>query len=191
MPETKEKRVQKPRDVDYTLEVVDDLPEIAIQRRSPLNDQIDSIVADEEKHGKYVRIGSYANGSAASAAANVLRKKHGDKAIVDGFEIRVKRTDVEGGVPRTGLFVKYDPSLIVPGEREMFEKRLQAREEKVAARRAEREAAEKNGQGEKSESSDESTDARTDREAATSAGVKTGSAEEVQESKAPRNKKSA
>lgn len=134
-----EKRVQKPRDVDYTLEIVDDLPDLAVQRRSPLEDQIEKIVEEPRSHGKYVRIGSYANGSAASAAANVLRKRHGDKAAVDGFEIRVKRADKDGQ-PRTGLFVKYDPKSIIEGEREAFEQRLKIREEKVIARRAERAA---------------------------------------------------
>ena len=134
------KRFQRPRDVDYTLEIVDDLPDIEVQRRSPLEDQIDRIVQTPASHGKYVRIGSYANGSAASAAANVLRKRHGDKAAVDGLELRVKRTESDG-VPRTGLFVKYDPEQIIPGERELFEKRLNDREAKVAAKRAEREAA--------------------------------------------------
>lgn len=134
------KRIQKPRDVDYTLEIVDDLPDIEVTRRSALEDQIDKIVAEERAHGKFVRIGSYANGSAASAAANVLRKRHGDKIAVDGFEVRTKRTDKDGQ-PRTGLFVKYDPAQIVTGERERFEQREKAREDKVAQRRAEREAA--------------------------------------------------
>lgn len=136
-----EKRVQKPRDVDYTLEIVDDLPDLAVQRRSPLEDQIEKIIAEPRSHGKYVRIGSYANGSAASAAANVLRKRHGDRAAVDGFEVRVKRTDTDGQ-PRTGLFVKYDPKQIIEGEREQFEARLKAREEKVIERRKQRESTE-------------------------------------------------
>jgi hypothetical protein len=142
----KEKRVQKPRDVDYTLEVVDDLPEIVITRRSPLTEAIDGIVESDSQgtldRSKFTRIGSYANGSAASAAANVLRKKYGDKIGVSGFEIRAKSTDKDGA-RRTGLFVKYDPSLIVPGERELFEKRQVARDEKNAKRRAEKDAAKK------------------------------------------------
>jgi hypothetical protein len=136
------KRSQKPRDVDYTLEIVDDLPESAMQRRSPLEDQIDRIVATPDSHGRFVRIGSYANGSAASAAANVLRKRHGDKPTVDGYEIRTARSDVNG-TPRTGLFVKYDPNVIIPGERDQFEQRLKDREAKVNERRREKAAAAK------------------------------------------------
>jgi hypothetical protein len=133
--------VQKPRDVDYTLEIVDDLPDLDVQRRSPLEDQIEKIVLEPRSHGKFVRIGSYANGSAASAAANVLRKRHGDKASVDGFDIRVRRADKDGE-PRTGLFVRYNPEAIVEGGREDFERRMQAREDTLAKRRTEKEAQE-------------------------------------------------
>lgn len=140
MPDTKTKRPQKPRDVDYTLEIVDELPEFKATQRSPLEDQIEKIVAEPRSHGKFVRIGSYANGSAASAAANVLRKRHGDKQSVDGFAIRPVRVDGPDGQPRTGLFVNYDPKQIVAGERELFDKRLADREAKIKTRRAERDA---------------------------------------------------
>lgn len=139
MAESATRRIQKPRDVNYTLEVVDDLPDLDVQRRSPLEDQIEKIVGEARVHGKYVQIGDYANGSAASAAANVLRKRHGDKAAVDGFEVRVRRSDKDGQI-RTGLFVKYDPQSMIPGEREEFDKRAKAREAKIAERRAAREA---------------------------------------------------
>lgn len=139
MADTATKRIQKPRDVNYTLEVVDDLPDLDVPRRSPLEDQIEKIMGESRVHGKYVQIGDYANGSAASAAANVLRKRHGDKAAVDGFEVRVRRADRDGQ-PRTGLFVKFAPEQIIPGEREAFEQRMKAREAKVEQRRAEREA---------------------------------------------------
>lgn len=136
------KRIQKPRDVDYTLEIVDDLPDMTVTRRSTLEDQIDRIVATEASHGKVVRISSYANGSAASAAANVLRQRHGDKPAVDGFFIKPARYEANDGKWRTGLFVKYDPSVIVPGERERFEQRMKDREARNAQKRAERAAAE-------------------------------------------------
>lgn len=145
MPETKEKRQQKPRDVDYTLEVVEDLPDIEIIRRSPLNDQIEKILAKdaagENDRSKFSRISSYANGSAASAAANVLRQKLGDKPAVGGFLVATKRYDTDDGKPRTGVFVKYDPSLIVPGEHELFVKRMEERNRKNQERAAQRKAA--------------------------------------------------
>lgn len=134
MPDTATKRTQKPRDVDYTLEIVDDLPDLDVQRRSPLEDQIEKIITEPRSHGKFVRIGSYANGSAASAAANVLRKRHGDKSSVDGFDIRVRRADKDGE-PRTGLFVRFNPDAIIPGAREDFEKRMQDRENTLAKKR--------------------------------------------------------
>jgi hypothetical protein len=175
MADTATKRIQKPRDVNYTLEVVDDLPDLDVQRRSPLEDQIEKIVAESRVHGKYVQIGDYANGSAASAAANVLRKRHGDKATVDGFEVRVRRADRDGQ-PRTGLFVKYDPEQIIDGERAEFDKRMKAREEKVAARRAEREAEQKTS--------------KTPREKAQGPGQTSGTAEAVNK-KTPENKQPA
>jgi hypothetical protein len=153
------KRVQKPRDVDYTLEIVDDLPDLDVQRRSPLEDQIEKIVSEERSHGKFVRIGSYANGSAASAAANTLRKRHGDKAAVDGFDIRVRRADKDGE-PRTGLFVRYDPSNIVAGAREDFEKRMQTKEDTLAKRREQAQTAKGNGESSASDSAASDADAQ-------------------------------
>lgn len=138
------KRSQKPRDVDYTLEVFDDLPESAIvQRTSPLEDQLEKVVRDspeahgnETSPGKFVRIGSYANGTAASAAANVLRKRHGRSPAVEGFEFRTARTDDKTGDPRTGLFVRYNPTKIVPGAREAEEAAIKAKAEAKAAKAA-------------------------------------------------------
>lgn len=130
------KRTQKPRDVNYTLEIVDDLPEAEIQRRSPLEDQLDKIVDTPAAHGKWVRIASYANGSAASAAANVLRKRHGDKEAVEGWTVRTKRADEDGEV-RTGLFVRFNPEGVVAGAREDFDQRMQERRAKLEAKKAE------------------------------------------------------
>jgi hypothetical protein len=135
------KRVQKPRDVDYTLEIVDDLPDLEVQRRSPLEDQIKRIIDTPESHNRFVRIASYANGSAASAAANQLRKRHGDKEAVDGYTVRTKRLATEDDAePRTGLFVRFNPDAIVPGARDEFDTRMKEREQKIESRRAERAA---------------------------------------------------
>lgn len=145
MTDTATKRVQKPRDVDYTLEIVDDLPDLDVQRRSPLTDQINRVVNTPASHNKFVRIGWYANGSAASAAANVLRKKYGDTEAVEGWTIRAKRSDKEvtdeetGAVslePRTGLFVRFNPEAIVPGAKEDFDVRSKEREARIAEKRA-------------------------------------------------------
>jgi hypothetical protein len=133
------KRPQKPRNVDYTLEVVDDLPDLEVQRRSPLKDQISRITNTPGSHGQFVRIASYANGSAASAAANGLRKELGDTEIVDGWTVRTRRSDQEvNGVvePRTGLFVRFNPDAVVPGERDAFNTRMKERAAKLDERRA-------------------------------------------------------
>jgi hypothetical protein len=137
--DTESKRPQKSRDVDYTLEIVDDLPDLEVQRRSPLKDQISRIMNTPASHGQFVRIASYANGSAASAAANQLRKEHGDSEIVDGWTVRTRRSDreVDGVVePRTGLFVRFNPDAVVPGERDAFNTRMKERAAKLDERRA-------------------------------------------------------
>jgi hypothetical protein len=172
MPDTATKRVQRPRDVDYTLEIVDDLPDLDVQRRSPLEDQIEKIITEPRSHGKFVRIGSYANGSAASAAANVLRKRHGDKSAVEGFDIRVRRADKDGE-PRTGLFVRFNPDAVIPGAREDFEKRMQDRDDTLAKKREVRK-----NQGE------EGKESRTPREKK-SGPQATSATAEAQGSKAP------
>ena len=146
---TTAKRFQKPRNVNYTLVVVDDLPEVEVTRRSSLEDNIDKILAADAEgkldRTKFCRIGSYFNGSAASAAANVLRKRHGDRITVDGFAFQTKRADEDGEI-RTGLFVKYDPEQIVEGEKEAFQQRLKDRAAKTAERRAARKAAAADGE---------------------------------------------
>lgn len=127
------KHGQKPRDVDYTLDVLDgDIPDSEIVRRSPLEDQLDKVKGNAEYHGKWVRIGSYANGSAATAAANVLRKRHGDVAAVEGWSVKPKRSEDD----RTFLYVKFEPGAIVEGARAEFEQRLKDRAAKYAAKKA-------------------------------------------------------
>lgn len=150
MTEPATRRAQKPRDVDYTLEIVDDLPDMEVQRRSPLTDQLERIVATPDSHGKFVRIASYANASAASAAANVLRQKHGKTESVDGWTIRPKRsdrTDPETGAiePRTGLFVRYNPDAIVPGAKEEWVLAVKQHKEDLASKRVERDKARTKG----------------------------------------------
>lgn len=149
-PAVDTKRGQKPRDVDYTLDVLDgDIPDVDITRRSPLEDQLDKVKAQAEYHGKWIRIGSYANGSAATAAANVLRKRHGDKANVEGWTVKPKRSD-DG---RTHLYVKYEPGAIVDGARAEFEQRMKDRAAKYAAKKAADKAASEKASGDNAKSS--------------------------------------
>lgn len=112
---TTTKRDQAPRNVDYSLEVIEgDLPESSSVRHSPINDNLKQIEEKTEIHGKWVRIGGYANGSAASAAGNVLRQKRGRDATASGWSFTTKRIDDS----LTGLFAKFTPDAIVPGAME-------------------------------------------------------------------------
>lgn len=133
------KREAKPRNVSYELEIVDDLPEYEITRRSPLEDALDSIREKAEYHDKWVRIGSYDKGTAASAASNVMRQRHGGSAAVEGFVFQAKRYDevAEDGskTPKTGLFVKFAPNQIVPGARNAWDKSEIARIAKINDKR--------------------------------------------------------
>ena len=135
---TPTKRTQRPRDVDYTLEIVDDLPERASANRTrPLEDQLAKIKENEKAVGKWVRIGNYTVGSAATAAANVLRQRHGDKPAVEGWDFRTVRTDTnEDEPPRTGLYARFDPGRIVAGEAEAFAQREKDRVAKNDERKA-------------------------------------------------------
>lgn len=122
--ETVTKRTQAPRDVDYTLEVLDgDLPEMEVTRKSQLEDQLEKVVANADFHGKWVRIGSYANGSAGTAAANVLRKRHGKDKTIEGWTFKPKRMDDD----RTGLWVKYEPAAVIAGAKEQWEADVKAK----------------------------------------------------------------
>lgn len=138
------KRESKPRTVQYGLEIVDDLPDPVVVRHSPLEDALEKIVEDPKFHGKWVRIGEYDNGSAASASSNVLRQRHGGNPTVEGFTFQAKRfnkmekvgdKDIE--VPKTGLFVKYTPAAIVQGAREEWDRKELARITAINAKRAE------------------------------------------------------
>lgn len=136
-------------DVNYTLEIVDELPEGGRPGgfgQSPLEVQLnkvrEAVQADPSVAGKWMLIGRYGKPTAGSAAANVLRIRHGRDISVEGYEFAVR--PIDGGENR-GLFVRYDPSRIVDGakaEHERFEKERLARLER---QRAEREAAKANG----------------------------------------------
>lgn len=143
------KREKAPRSVNYTLEVVDDLPEPQTVRRSPLEDALDAIKANDQFHGKWVKIGEYENGTASSAAANVLRQRHGGSSAVEGWTIQSKRFDKEQAdgskVPMTGLFARYTPDQIVDGARAEWDRKEAERKAALEVERQKREAEAKNG----------------------------------------------
>lgn len=129
----------RPRDVDYTIEFVDDLPGQPTSehgRPSVFEERIADIKADPAKHKKWARLASYRNGSAGAAAANVLRQRHGEP-YVEGLAVETRRVD-----DRTLLFVQYDPSRVEEGGKERWERVLAERKAKNAERRAARKAEE-------------------------------------------------
>lgn len=148
---------RKTRSVDYTLEIVDGpLPDRRTAASSALEDNLKKIVGawddeatrarllDENDEAKWVRIGSYEHSTAAGAAANVMRQRHGGNVQAEGWEFASRRTD-EGD--KTGLFARYDPRKVVPGAREQWAKHEDERKAKLAAAKAERDAAKASGEG--------------------------------------------
>jgi hypothetical protein len=139
------------RNVDYTLEIVDELPDRPF-RTSPLEDSLDKIIAiyndtpeklkDKDGNARWVVIGRYDNSTAAGAAANVLGQRHGKSVNVEGWEFTTRRID-EGD--KTGLFVKYTPESIVPGAKDEWESKEKARKASLAEKRAAKKAAETSG----------------------------------------------
>jgi hypothetical protein len=135
----------KPRNVDYSLEIVDDLPENASngQPRSVLETQLATIVrqftegvgVDEAGVGKWRRIGLYELNSAAAAAANVLRKRHGSKPVHSGWEFRTAKVQDGSAVTKTGLFARYNPQAIVEGEFAKHLAEVKAHEATLAAKK--------------------------------------------------------
>lgn len=134
------KRESAPRSVLYGLEIVDDLPDpLPIVRHSPLEDNLEAIVADAKYHDKWVRIGEYDKATAAGASCNVLRQRHGGNPTVEGFLFQAKRFNKdENGtqVPKTGLFVKFNPAAIVPGASEEWDRKELERVNRINEKRA-------------------------------------------------------
>ena len=126
------------RSVSYDLEMHDDLPDrvTAQGAASPLEDQLQVIMWDEDRWApRWARIGRYANAAAAAAAANTLRKRHGDTPEVEGWRFESRRID---GGDASGLFAQYDPDQIVPGRREQNAEQYKAYKKRQAEARLRR-----------------------------------------------------
>jgi hypothetical protein len=113
--------------VNYDLVVYDELPPPATRSgggRSILNEQLETIVENEKVHGRPVRIGLYSQGTAATAAKNVLQQRKGRNAAVAGWKFYTRPVPVnqspDADVLR-GLFAVYTPESIVPGALEAHE----------------------------------------------------------------------
>lgn len=105
---------------------------------APLLEEVRNVVeAEPDASKEYFGIADYENGSAAIAAANVLRQQLGDNIGVGGWDVAPRRTN--GGKTMT-LFVRFDPGAVVKGERAKWEQREAARKAEIEKARKEREA---------------------------------------------------
>lgn len=134
-----DKKVIKEKNVKYETLVMDDLPERP-PRGSQIEEKLAEIKADTAARGKYACIAQYGQPTAATAAANILRKRHG-KPEVAGWWFGTRKVKLEGeSEERTGLFVSYDPSRIVAGAAEVHAKEKAERERAAADKRAKQKA---------------------------------------------------
>lgn len=134
-----------PKDVKYDRKEFDDIPERA-PRGSVIEDQLGEIEADPSLHNRVFCIAQYLRPTAATAAANVARQRHG-KPEANGwwFGTRKVKDDENPEQERTGLFVKFNPSLATEEgarvhEQEKLERKAAAAA-KAEAKRAEKGAA--------------------------------------------------
>jgi hypothetical protein len=135
------------RAVDYATAIVAELPEATPSAGpSPLEDQLQEIIDNSEYHAPlWARIAKYSSAehvAAAGAAANILRRRHGDDESVEGWRFETRRVD--NGMA-SGLFAQFSPNAIMPGKADenkiVYEawRQRQAEAAKVrATRRAER-----------------------------------------------------
>lgn len=130
MAEPEKKKVAE-KNVRYETIVMDELPERP-PHGSKIEDAVQALRNDPARRGKYVCIAQYAQPTAATAAANILRKRHGWPEVAGLWFGTRKVAGENGEEDRTGLFVQFDPSKVKPGEAE-----------KHAKEKAEREAAAK------------------------------------------------
>jgi len=132
--------------VDYELVIYDELPPPASRGggKSILNGQLETIKENPQAHGKPVRIGLYSQGSAATAAKNVLQQRFGRSAAVDGWKFYtrpVMQSEAATAETLRGLFAVFTPEAIVSGAKEAHEASEQERILKLRAAHAERQRA--------------------------------------------------
>lgn len=159
-----ERKSPSPRDVQYEVKTLDSMPEHGT-RASVLEEALEAIKKstprDAEGNSVWCQIGSYRLGSAASAAANQLRKRHGRSPEVNGWRFTTgKQTKDEAGNPvpkdkqRTILAARYEPEAIVEGEAQKHAERQLKDKDVQRAKRQNKKAegkAEGNGSAAKAE----------------------------------------
>lgn len=134
--------------VDYELVIVEELPPASRSGggTSVLENQLKGITENEAAHGKWVRMGLYPQGTAATAAKNVLQQRHGRGPAAEGWKFETRRVatsevNEDGTVPKasTGLFAKYSPDQIVAGAMDAHVESERKRLESLVEKRAEAE----------------------------------------------------
>lgn len=133
------------RDVKYAdpeaFQVVEQLPPRAsgggggASPYEPLLEKVAAKVkAGEIKPGAAVLLARFRVASAAGAAANVLRQRHGRDEKVEGWTFTTRKLEQEAGEAerRTGLFAMFNPKAVVAGAKEEHEKAEAERKRKLA-----------------------------------------------------------
>lgn len=126
------------RHVEYGLQVFEELPPQGTGgggRTSPFDDKMESIAGDTGLHGKPVCVAKYKNRTAAAAAANVLRQRHGSTPDAKGWQFPVRKVQDNGEV-KHGLFFIYDPKLVKKGAWEQHVAKEEKRKADLEAKRA-------------------------------------------------------
>lgn len=128
--------------VDYELVIYDELPAPSPRGggRSILNEQLATIKESDHAWGKPVRIGLYTQGTAATAAKNVLQQRYGRTPAVSGWKFYtrpVPTSQTPDAEVQRGLFAVFTPDAVVEGAREAHEK---AEAKRLADLQAAREA---------------------------------------------------
>lgn len=87
---------------------------------------------NENVYQEWFSLGEYSNATACSAAANFLRKKHGDRVEVKGWAFKPLRVDENTSV----LFVRHDPTAVKKGAENEWQQRIEDNKVKFADRAA-------------------------------------------------------
>jgi hypothetical protein len=132
MTATENATPRRRKNVDYTMVDVPDFQPTR-DRRSPLNDNMEKIVATTEMHNTWKQIGGYDQGQNASSAATQLRKIWGNDERIRGFIISTGHYNDADGNPKSGVMVKYNPDAVVPGAHAEWEASLKNKAAKKPA----------------------------------------------------------
>src|SRR5215472_11023970 len=130
--------------VDYEIVIYDELPPQTGHSgggKSILNAQLETIRENPQAHNKPVRIGLYSQGTAATAAKNVLQHRFGKTAAVTGWKFYTRPvpidTSPESSRTLKGLFAFYSPESIVGGAKEAHDAAEKERKRRLEQARIE------------------------------------------------------